>query len=113
MLINLGGLSLTAGHYMEPYGGVKVCLEGGTECLKKATDPQVDDRWWLLFGAIYGLALDLPMSAVADTVTLPITIRATLKGEAKTGPIQWGNSDHLFVHLPQEKRDSNSESSAK
>jgi len=49
------------------------------------------------------LALDLPMSAVADTLTLPMTIRATLKGEAVSGPVHWGGGNGLMLRLPEEQ----------
>lgn len=68
MVGNLGGL---AHHHKEIYGGVRV--DG--DALKE----HVQDREWLAAG----LALvDMPFSAVADTLTLPITIKATLTGEA-------------------------------
>jgi uncharacterized protein YceK len=120
MLTNLGGFSSIQGHYMEPYGGVKASLESGTECFKKAIDlqpehrlPPEDDRWFLLLGGTYVLALDVPMCAIADTLTLPITIRATLNGEARTGPVHWGGGDKLFALVPSEKQGSSSDSSAK
>jgi uncharacterized protein YceK len=35
--------------------------------------------------AAYVLAVDLPLSAVADTLTLPVTVPATLKNQARAG----------------------------
>ena len=113
MLVNVGGLSCTSGHYMEPYGGVKVCLESGTEGLKEASKPGEQDRLLSLLGGMYMLALDLPMSAVADTLTLPMTISATLKGEAVSGPVHWGGGNSKMFRLPQEQPGPGSDSPQK
>src|SRR5580704_2505731 len=94
MVGNLGGFGIMRGHEMEPYGGVKICLEAGTENLKKVVHPATDQsRWDGVYPAVYMLGVDLPLSAVADTVTLPLTIRAVLKGEATTGPVRWGQGE--------------------
>jgi uncharacterized protein YceK len=110
MLVNVGGLSCTSGHYMEPYGGVKVCLEGGTQSLKEVSKPGGQDRLLSLLGGMYMLALDLPMSAVADTLTLPMTVRATLKGEAVSGPVRWDGGNRLMFRLPEEQPGPGSDS---
>jgi hypothetical protein len=39
MVGNLGGLSRLDGHYLEPYGGVIICLEAGTGGIKEVVDP--------------------------------------------------------------------------
>jgi uncharacterized protein YceK len=89
MLANLGGLGFH-NHYMEPYGGVKICLESGILSSQAVVAPDEENRGQALFVATYLLALDLPLCAVADTVTLPWTIAAVLNGQARTGPIQPG-----------------------
>jgi hypothetical protein len=54
-----------------------------------------------LFAASYMLGIDLPLSAIADTLTLPITIPAALRGDAITsGPI-------FFQLLPENGQASN------
>lgn len=68
---NLSGFGIFAGHHLEPYGGVKICVEGGLEKFRTG---------WPIGGA-YLLCVDLPFSAVADTLTLPTTIRALQDGE--------------------------------
>lgn len=110
MLGNVGGLSYMKGHYMEPYGGVKVCLEGGTRCLKEATAPGEEHRLVPLLCGTYMLGFDLPMSAVADTLTLPLTITATLKGEGRTGPVRWGGGNLLMLRQPEDKPVATSDS---
>jgi uncharacterized protein YceK len=104
VLGNVGGLSFMSDHRMEPYGGVKLCLEVGTHCFKEAGDPREQNRLGASLCGAYWLALDLPMSAVADTLTLPLTVPATLRGEARTGPVHWGDPDVLILRWPEEKR---------
>lgn len=94
---NLGGtLSLTHEHFMEPYGGVKLCLEGGTKCFKESDEADKLERVLYLMSASYVFGLDLPMSVVADTLTLPLTVKATLRGEAHSAPVRWGGRDDPF-----------------
>jgi uncharacterized protein YceK len=90
MMGNLGGSGDSGGHYLEPYGGVKICLEAGTEklCAEGQASAQGKVPGWL--AGAYLLGVDMPLSAVADTVTLPVTLVALYKGEARTGPVNWG-----------------------
>jgi uncharacterized protein YceK len=91
MIGNIGGYGILRGHYMEPYGGVKICLEAGTHSFKEAVHPPANQpRWEGVLAGTYVLGVDLPLSAVADTVTLPWTVHAVLTGEAHTGPVHWG-----------------------
>jgi uncharacterized protein YceK len=88
MMGNIGYYGIFWGHHMEPYGGVKICLASGATNFKEVFDPSEQRRDWGAFLAgTYMLVVDLPLSTVADTVTLPWTIKATLKGEAITGPV--------------------------
>jgi uncharacterized protein YceK len=50
------------------YGGVKVDAQAGLGAIQ--------ERYYLAAGYLW--LVDLPMSAIADTVTLPITIPATI-----------------------------------
>src|SRR5262245_61350912 len=61
-------------------GGVRINADRAWSCAKASFFTH-DPASVVLFGAIgaYSLALDLPLSAVADTLTLPITIPAALK----------------------------------
>jgi uncharacterized protein YceK len=56
------------------YGGVRLDLENGTECVWAGIQGKSDGGFTpvhcLLWGA-YVLAVDLPMSLVADTLLLP------------------------------------------
>jgi uncharacterized protein YceK len=74
------------------YGGVATDAEVGTKWLAApfVTErlPQVSAVEWGVesvckvgIGA-YVLAVDLPLSALADTLTLPVTVPATLKSQA-------------------------------
>src|SRR5262245_46119000 len=62
------------------YGGVLLDAESGVERLKTSVSKSADWRHLdnLVAGA-YCLLVDLPLSAVADTLTLPITLRANQK----------------------------------
>src|ERR1700687_1979805 len=87
MIGNLGGYGSLRGHYLEPYGGVKLSLEAGTERWREATDsPNAESIASFLAGA-YVLGVDLPLCAVADTLTLPITIPAAQRGESINTPL--------------------------
>lgn len=70
-----------------PYGGVvnsvKLARSGFEEGAK--LDSLAAPAYFL--GATYCLLVDAPLSAVADTVTLPITIPATLKKQ-KSPPLE-------------------------
>jgi uncharacterized protein YceK len=90
MVGNLGGL---AHHHNEIYGGVRV--DG--DALKE----HMQDREWLAAGVAL---LDMPFSAVADTLTLPITVKATLAGEA---------GEREVVPLPASPDESNPKQSAR
>lgn len=62
------------------YGGVRIDAEQGWDHIADGFDP---------FIGAYQLAVDLPISAVTDTLTLPITIPATIdrmNSEAKVPP---------------------------
>jgi uncharacterized protein YceK len=81
MIGNLGGLSLD--HYYEVYGGVRVDLDFCRTGLKELWNPsEGNTRGGALLGEA-AFAVDLPLSFVADTLTLPFTIKATLNGEAR------------------------------
>jgi uncharacterized protein YceK len=67
--INLGGEPLTGGGTREVYGGVAWDASVVSNTLQDGGLP------YILVGA-YLLAVDLPLSAVADTLTLPLTIPA-------------------------------------
>jgi uncharacterized protein YceK len=101
-LLGNGGLvsrngGLAPPRYMEPYGGVKTCLELGVNRWRIANHPDLPDagmanpspRMFFLLAGAYMLAVDLPLSTVADTLMLPWTVRATLTGEARAVPIRW------------------------
>ncbi len=87
MIGNLGGYGRFRGHYLEPYGGVKLSLEAGTECWREATDSTHAERIGPFLAGTYVLGVDLPLCAVADTLTLPITIRAAQRGETINTPL--------------------------
>jgi uncharacterized protein YceK len=57
------------------YGGVQIIAERGWGQITSGPDP---------FLGMYWLLVDLPFSAAADTVTLPITIPATLRRHLTT-----------------------------
>ncbi len=85
MLGNMGGLGPRR---YEIYGGVKTDFDAEADCFNSLIKPTTSE--WrgsaILPGAF--LLIDLPLSAVADTLTLPWTIKATLDGEA--GPTALG-----------------------
>ncbi|MCY2968507.1 MAG: YceK/YidQ family lipoprotein [Planctomycetota bacterium] len=56
-----------------PYGGV--LLDGA---FGGAMVYEQDQRFWLLLPGLYILLIDLPLSAVGDTLTLPITLPAAI-----------------------------------
>jgi uncharacterized protein YceK len=99
---NLGGFGIPRGHYMEPYGGVKICLEAGTESWQRVTRSSDGDKIGSSLAGAYSLGVDLPLCVVADTLTLPVTIRAVLRGEAQTGPVQWGQGASILQAAPAE-----------
>lgn len=63
-------------HYLRPFGGVMNSFDRGIECCS-AGHP--------LAGA-YLFGIDLPLSAVADTITLPRTIYGWQTGETPWAP---------------------------
>lgn len=79
-MFNLNGLGVFRGHDKEPYGGVKLCVEAGTDHMASVVHPDDTSRAWSLLIGSYFLFLDLPVTAVADTLTLPITIHAMETG---------------------------------
>jgi uncharacterized protein YceK len=76
MLGNIGGLSLD--NRMEIYGGVQCDLNGCARNLEEFGKASEDSARAaaLAYGTL--CIIDLPLSAVADTLTLPLTIKATL-----------------------------------
>jgi uncharacterized protein YceK len=88
MVGNLGGLNLR--HRMEPYGGVKICLEAGTQAFNEVWNRSTDRPVITLVGGTYMLTIDMPLCAIADTLTLPWTIKSLIKGESTTSPVAWG-----------------------
>jgi uncharacterized protein YceK len=74
---------------MEPYGGVKICLEAGAAGLKNVREPSEDNKMISLLAGAYMVTIDMPLSAVADTLTLPWTVPAVLNGTAQTSPVDW------------------------
>lgn len=55
------------------YGGVRADAEEAQNCLNRAFGPRPDARVWDVLRA-GGLAVDMPFSAVADTLLLPVTM---------------------------------------
>jgi uncharacterized protein YceK len=85
-VVGNGGL-WSAPHYMEIYGGVKTDIDAEACCLKTLIKPTKDDsRAASLLGGTCAL-IDLPLSAVADTLILPWTVKATLNGDAIPWPL--------------------------
>jgi uncharacterized protein YceK len=71
-----------------PYGGV--CLDWDEGCTffrgALSNSPEFTPSWralWVATGA-WVFAVDLPLSAITDTLTLPVTIRAALPQKAQT-----------------------------
>ena len=64
-----------------PYGGVGIDVAMAAMAPVMALNPSeptsLADRLWMLVLAPCGCALDLPFSFVADTLTLPFTVKAT------------------------------------
>jgi uncharacterized protein YceK len=84
-MTNITGLSM-GGHYMEPYGGVRLSVDYGADNWQHVVHPTPDaGRVSSLVGTAYDFGIDLPVSAIGDTLTLPFTLRAALKGESRTG----------------------------
>jgi uncharacterized protein YceK len=81
------------------YGGVQRDAEVAQERLKNVVSPKGDNgRVESLVAAGYLAMIDLPLSVIGDTLTLPITIPATMK-EKETTTIDHGCSlpiDHGF-----------------
>jgi hypothetical protein len=102
MLANVGGLTYPGNRRMEPYGGVKYCLEGGSRCCKEAIHPTAEstDRAASMLGATYWLGIDLPLCIAADTLTLAWTVPAVLKGEAICRPVDWGGGRRWLYVAP-------------
>jgi uncharacterized protein YceK len=73
------------------YGGVLRDVASGTRCLHETVAADCKDgRLDNLVAGSYWLLVDLPLSAVGDTLTLPLTIPASLPAPYKSsGPEQW------------------------
>jgi uncharacterized protein YceK len=75
----------------EIYGGVKIDADNSVKCCKDCfagDKPFLENglpRLAALAGAAYLIVIDLPLSVVGDTLTLPQTIRATME-RAKNKP---------------------------
>ncbi|MFQ5733694.1 MAG: YceK/YidQ family lipoprotein [Planctomycetaceae bacterium] len=61
------------------YGGVEVDAIGGWGLMQTGIEAGFQYGPVYTLGAIYVWAVDLPLSAVADTLTLPITVPATIE----------------------------------
>ena len=85
-MANFGGVCSERGWDPPPkvYGGVVVCARCAGECAQRVihSSEGAEDRGWACLAAVYCVAVDLPLSAVADTLTLPTTIRVTLQQPA-------------------------------
>jgi uncharacterized protein YceK len=78
------------------YGGVGLDARVGTELLAAAFGKERQAQESLFVAAVDGpckvgvgawlLAVDLPLSAVADTLTLPVTVPAALKNQGRAEP---------------------------
>ncbi len=90
----LGNGGCAPPRWMEPYGGVKTCLEAGVQLGKEVISPVIMGRTHALCFGLFWLGVDLPLSAVADTVLLPVTSYFVLTGEAKFCPIRWKGRWH-------------------
>jgi len=78
MIGNVGGMS--PDHYMDIYGGVQIDLESAAKHFNQSPS-DVREGLEQACGTACVL-VDLPLSVVADTLTLPFTIDATLRGKA-------------------------------
>jgi uncharacterized protein YceK len=78
----LGNLGLSLAHHNQMYGGVQCDLDACASNLKDLREPSEDKS--RVEAALCGAmcVVDLPLSAIADTLTLPFTIKATLDGTA-------------------------------
>jgi uncharacterized protein YceK len=111
VMITLSGCGAMAGniagsgeHFWEVYGGVKTDVDFGTYCFKNSEEASpVGHKAFWLFAGVSTLIVDLPLSAVADTLTLPWTIKATLDGEERRTllfgmprkPGRWGQEEKI------------------
>jgi uncharacterized protein YceK len=85
------------------YGGVMRDVEMGRQCFADAVGPDRKQGFLdNLVGGTYFLAVDLPLSAVGDTLTLPITVRAywQLRQEAAK---EQGTSLEDEDHTPRDR----------
>jgi uncharacterized protein YceK len=57
------------------YGGVRLDADRGWDALSDGSNPALGMYLWFV---------DLPLSALGDTVTLPITLRAAMTGRGPT-----------------------------
>jgi uncharacterized protein YceK len=71
------------------YGGVKVSLEEGAKSVTKPAGPKD------FLAGVAWLTLDAPLSLVADTATLPITVSSQIERSAQADefPENWRPSD--------------------
>jgi uncharacterized protein YceK len=106
---NLGGLSYN--HCCDVYGGVQVDLEACSANLKEISEPTGGNTRCgaLLGGAV--LVADIPFSFIADTLTLPWTITATLNGEDRR-PKWLYESPSDALQVPKTQQDGNQPASA-
>ena len=66
------------GHIEAPkriYGGVAMDALFGSGMIVN----EYDVEWWAVPVGLYTLAIDMPLSAVGDTLTLPVTVPATYR----------------------------------
>jgi uncharacterized protein YceK len=68
-----------------PYGGVRLDADVGAEAAAMAFNGQVENLALIPVSA-YILVLDLPLSAIGDTLTLPFVL---MKGPSERPKISW------------------------
>ena len=86
--INLACPVTAAGHPAQVYGGVKHDVEVCQSCKNESMflSGMGNSSAWFSELAAYLVALDVPLSAVADTLTLPITLPTQLLAEPDASP---------------------------
>jgi uncharacterized protein YceK len=76
------------------YGGVILDAKAASECGSQALKTNgLESLGHVAEAACYG-AIDLPLSAIADTLMLPITIRWEIEGASEMGPKSAKDSDN-------------------
>ena len=85
--ITLSGPPSTGGS-MKVYGGVRRDMDIVRDCTTNPDHPKDNAKAICFATAVTVAALDLPLSVVADTITLPITIPVALvtQGQTDKGP---------------------------